>query len=121
MTEEAVTQRIGELRTQIRRYLVKELAAEALNQFLRALGLDIALKAEGSYEFRVPLPQGDLTEPQRQTIEEMPKLHAVDPPETVGRLLVIKGYDVECLPAMLTELTQVRLISLEGSCGCGGS
>ncbi len=100
-----ITQAIGRVRGQIRRFLCKEITDRDLEGLLCADGLEITLRAGGAeYTFRVPSATS-LTPGQAQVLAEMPKLHAVDPPQQTPDALLITGFDVECLPAMLTELT----------------
>lgn len=95
----------------IRRYLCKEIDHTVLGQAVRDFRLDIDLRADGHYELRVAAPAGALTPAQEQVVAEMPSHHAVDPPERTASGLLIKGFDVECLPAMVTELTGAGLLT----------
>ncbi len=105
MAAAEITQAIGRVRGQIRRFLCKEITDRDLEGLLRAAGLEITLRASGAeYTFCVPSGAA-LTPVQEQVLAEMPKLHAVDPPKQTPEALLITGFDVECLPAMLTELT----------------
>lgn len=97
-------QAIGRLRGEIRRYLCKEVPLERLNLLLRDLGLDITLHPGGEYAWRLPAPAGGVTPAQDQALTEMPKAHAVDPPQRLPDAILIRGFDVECLPAMILEL-----------------
>lgn len=112
MVDQQVTQAIGRLRGEIRRYLCKETGYDTLSRFLRDLGLDIDLRPSGEYTLRLSAPNGTLTPAQDQVLAEMPKVHAVDPPQRTAGAILITGFDVECLPAMMVELTEARLFEL---------
>lgn len=108
---DAATQAIGRLRTQIRRYLCRQAAPEALAELFRELRLAIELTPHG-YTFRVPLPPAPLTPAQEESVAGLPALYAVEPPQRTPEAIVLTGSDVECLPGILTELTGVGLLAI---------
>lgn len=109
---DTATQAIGRVRAEIRQYLCKQRTLKEISNTLQSLGLEISLAAEGVYTFRLPAPGPALTQAQQAVVEEMPSLHAVDPPACTPAGITIHGYDLECLPAMLTELTGCGLLTL---------
>ncbi len=110
MTEQVVTQAIGRLRGEIRRYLRKELSVEGLAQTFRGAGLEMPLTAPGSYPFRIPYPAAVVSPPLEEAIDALPRLYAVAPAERAAEQLILRGDDVECLPGILTELTGFGLL-----------
>lgn len=105
------THAIGRLRGEIRRFLCRQIPQETLAALLRELGLPIELTPTG-YVCRVGLPPAPLTPAQEESLEGLPRLYAVEPPQRTAEAVVIMGSDVECLPGILTELTGVGLLSI---------
>ncbi len=104
-----VQSKVGQIRAQVKRYLLKEISEEAIYQTLQERGLDIHPAQEGTYVWLVNFNQ-PLSDAQKELLIEMPKHHAVDPPEVEPEQIRIHGFDLECIPALLTQLVEHELL-----------